>query len=75
MNSFNKNMTIILKNKHTLQVDQFFFKCCIGKKGLTVNKKEGDHKTPKGKFRIENLYFRKDRSSKPDTSLKCIEIK
>tara|TARA_X000000368_G_C22724298_1_gene576660 strand:- start:89 stop:598 length:510 start_codon:yes stop_codon:yes gene_type:complete len=71
----NKNMTIILKNKHTLQVDQFFFKCCIGKRGLTVNKKEGDHKTPKGKFRIENLYFRKDRSSKPDTSLKCIEIK
>ena len=38
-------------------------------------KRGGDKKTPKGKFRIENLYFRKDRLSKPETKLKCIEIK
>ena len=31
-------------------------------------------KTPKGTFAIENLYFRKDRIKKPQTSLKCIEI-
>ena len=24
-------MTIILKNKQTLQIDDFTFKCCIGK--------------------------------------------
>ena len=68
-------MTIFLKNKHTLQIDDFKFKCCIGKKGLTKNKIEGDKKTPKGSFKIENLYFRKDRKSKPKTLLKCIEIK
>ena len=68
-------MLIILKNKHTLQVDEFNFKCCIGKKGLSFIKKEGDKKTPKGIFKIENLYFRKDRIEKPLTSLKCIEIK
>ena len=68
-------MTIYLKNKHTLQVDEFSFKCSIGKKGLTTNKKEGDKKTPKGKFNIQNLYFRKDRISRPKTSLKCIQIK
>ena len=68
-------MIILIKNKHTLELDEFKFKCCIGKKGSTVNKKEGDKKTPKGTFKIEHLYFRKDRMKKPTTSLKCIEIK
>ena len=68
-------MTIFVKNKHTLQIDEFKFKCCIGKKGSTKNKKEGDKKTPKGKFEIGNLYFRNDRKEKPSTLLKCIEIK
>ena len=68
-------MTIILKNKHTLQVQDFFFKCCIGKNGISKKKREGDKKTPKGKFEIENLYFRKDRLKKPVTKLKCIGIK
>ena len=68
-------MTILVKNKHTLQIDEFKFRCCIGKKGLTKNKKEGDKKTPKGIFGIENLYFRKDRKNKPLTLLKCVEIK
>ena len=68
-------MTIFVKNKHTLQIDDFLFKCCIGKKGSTSNKKEGDEKTPKGTFKIENLYYRKDRVKKPPTTLKCIEIK
>ncbi len=68
-------MTIFIKNKHTLLIDEFKFKCCIGKKGLTNNKKEGDKKTPKGTFEIENLYYRNDRIEKPKTSLKCIKIK
>ena len=68
-------MTIFVKNKHTLQIDEFKFKCCIGKKGSTSNKKEGDKKTPKGTFKIENLYFRQDRVKKPLTLLKCIKIK
>ena len=68
-------MSILVKNKHTLQIDEFKFRCCIGKKGTTRNKKEGDKKTPKGIFEIENLYFRKDRIKKPITLLKCIEIK
>ena len=54
-------MTILVKNKHTLQIDEFKFRCCIGKQGSTRKKKEGDKKTPIGTFGIENLYFRKDR--------------
>ena len=45
------------------------------KKGINKEKKEGDKKTPIGTFKIENLYFRKDRLNKPSTILKCIEIK
>ena len=68
-------MTIFLKNKHTLQIDDFNFKCCIGKNGVTKRKNEGDYKTPKGTFTIEKLFFRKDRIKKPKTLLKVIEIK
>ena len=68
-------MTILLKNKHTLQIDNFYFKCCIGKNGTTRRKKEGDYKTPLGTYKIERLFFRKDRIKKPKTSLPVIEIK
>ena len=54
-------MTIYLKNKYTLQVDDFNFKCSIGKHGISKNKVEGDKKTPSGYYNIEYLYFRKDR--------------
>ena len=68
-------MDIYLKNKQTLQIDDFYFRCSIGKKGLTSKKREGDMKTPKGVFGIENLYFRKDRLKRPKVSLKCVKIK
>ena len=67
-------MSIILKNKETLQYKNFYFKCSIGRKGLTSNKKEGDQKTPKGEFGIEKLYYRKDRVRNIDTRIKCIPI-
>ena len=67
-------MTIIIKNKETLIYDEFLFKCSTGKKGLTRSKKEGDKKTPKGLYNLENLYYRKDKIDKPITSLKCIQI-
>ena len=68
-------MIIFLKNKHTLQIDDFCFRCSIGKKGILKKKKEGDQKTPKGTFKIGQLYFRKDRLKKPITNLRCKEIK
>ena len=68
-------MTIFIKNKYTLQIDDFKFRCCIGKNGSTKYKKEGDGKTPRGTFEIEHLYYRKDRIKKPITLLKCNEIK
>ena len=68
-------MTIILKNKVSLIFDNFIFQCVIGIKGLTKNKIEGDKKTPIGTYSLGNLYYRKDRNSKPLTKLRCIPIK
>ena len=67
-------MTIVLKNKASLQFDDFVFHCAIGKKGLAKNKFEGDKKTPIGTYSLGNLYYRKDRNPKPFTKLKCIPI-
>jgi L,D-peptidoglycan transpeptidase YkuD (ErfK/YbiS/YcfS/YnhG family) len=58
-------MIIHVPNKNTLIIDDFKFKCCIGKKGLNFNKKEGDFSTPKGLFNLKKLYYRKDRIGIP----------
>ena len=68
-------MKIILKNKYTLKIDDFKFKCCIGKNGLKKNKIEGDKSTPKGTFKLGNLYYREDRVKKPITKLIVKKIK
>ena len=68
-------MIIFLKNKDTLKVDSFEFKCCIGKNGLSKKKIEGDKKTPVGLFELGHLYFRKDKIKHPYSSLKKIIIK
>ncbi len=68
-------MTIILKNKDTLEFEDFSFKCSIGKNGLTSNKIEGDKKTPKGIFELDRLYYRNDKFKKPTTKLSCVSIK
>ena len=68
-------MLIKLKNKDTLQFDDFLFKCTIGKKGISSKKKEGDLCTPKGTFSIKNLYYRSDRLLKPQTKIIIKKIK
>ena len=68
-------MIIIVKNKDTLLIDDFKFKCSIGKKGFCNEKVEGDLTTPKGIFNLGNIYYRSDRVQKPFSKLKSISIK
>ena len=68
-------MHIIIKNQNTLLYDEFKFKCSIGKKGITSNKKEGDLKTPRGTFSLGPLFYRKDKLAKTITKLKKIPLK
>tara|TARA_B100001093_G_C26751351_1_gene981293 strand:+ start:51 stop:542 length:492 start_codon:yes stop_codon:yes gene_type:complete len=68
-------MIIKLKNKDTLIVDDFRFRCAIGKNKVKKNKIEGDLSTPSGIFKLQTLYFRKDRVKKPLTKIKIKQIK
>ena len=68
-------MLIHLKNKDKLIVNDFKFRCCIGKSGTKKIKIEGDNATPKGIFTLGTLYYRKDRVKKPVTNLKTKIIK
>ena len=68
-------MLIKLKNKDTLEFDDFKFRCCIGKNGVKQNKLEGDKSTPKGIFEIGLIYYRADRIKKPNTLVKLKVIK
>tara|TARA_B110000027_G_scaffold50566_1_gene55263 strand:+ start:39 stop:527 length:489 start_codon:yes stop_codon:yes gene_type:complete len=62
-------MIIQVPNKNTLIIDDFKFRCCVGKKGIKFNKKEGDYSTPKGLFNLRKLYFRKDRIDIPSCNI------
>ena len=67
-------MLLELKNKNTLLIDDFIIKCSIGKNGIKKKKKEGDKSTPKGVFKLENLYYRPDRVKKPLTKISTKKI-
>ena len=62
-------MLIRLKNKDTLIIDDYKFRCCIGKNGVNPKKTEGDKSTPKGKFSLGKIYYRADRVLKPETKI------
>ena len=68
-------MIIRVRNKHILEIDDFQFRCCIGKNGLTNNKIEGDKCTPKGKFRLSRIFYRADRILKFKSKIEKIKIK
>ena len=51
----------ILINKKYLTYNKLKVKCAIGKNGIGYKKKEGDLLTPKGKFKIKYIFYRKDR--------------
>ena len=63
----NKNGTLIHKKK--------LYKCALGKKGITKNKREGDQKTPSGTFSLGKVFYRKDRTKNIKTKLKKYIIK
>ena len=67
-------MHIYIKNKKLI-IDKYRIKCAIGKRGIGNKKKEGDKITPKGKFKIKSILYRKDRLSAFKSKISKISIK
>ena len=67
-------MDIILKKKFIYFRD-YKAKCAIGKRGITNNKIEGDKCTPRGRFKLKYVFYRKERIKNIRSRLKIIPIK
>jgi L,D-peptidoglycan transpeptidase YkuD (ErfK/YbiS/YcfS/YnhG family) len=65
---------IIVRNNGYLEYKNFKFRCALGKAGIKTKIKEGDNVTPKGTYKILNVYYRKDRIKKIKSSIKKIKI-
>ena len=67
-------MNIELKNNF-LYFQKYKLRCSIGKRRISIKKREGDKKTPKGEFRLKYILYRKDRIIDLKTTRKKIIIK
>jgi L,D-peptidoglycan transpeptidase YkuD (ErfK/YbiS/YcfS/YnhG family) len=52
-----------------LQIGDSFLKCRMGREGRTYFKREGDHKTPRGRHKIVGCFFRNDRVRRTPCSI------
>lgn len=50
------------------------FPCVVGKAGIAADKREGDLRTPIGRFPLRSCYYRPDRVALPRTSLPLIPL-
>ena len=66
-------MHIYIKNKK-LFTDYYNVKCAVGKRGIKIKKREGDLITPKGKYKVMYIFFRKDRIPNLKTIIPKISI-
>lgn len=53
-------MDLLVENNY-LHSDLGKYSCAVGREGLTGNKLEGDHKTPTGEFKFEEVFYRADK--------------
>jgi len=65
---------IYINNKF-ISYNNYKAKCAVGKRGISIKKKEGDFITPKGTFKIREIFYRKDRVQNLITRLKKTVIR
>ena len=65
---------IIINHSGYLKYKNYKFRCAIGKAGVGKKKFEGDGVTPKGTYKIIQIYYRKDRIKKTKSKMKIVEI-
>ena len=67
-------MHIYINNKF-ISYNNYKAKCAVGKRGISIKKKEGDFITPKGTFNIREIFYRKDRVQNLITRIKKTVIR
>ena len=67
-------MHIYINNKF-ISYNNYKAKCAVGKRGISIKKKEGDFITPKGTFKIREIFYRKDRVHNLITRIKKTVIR
>ena len=65
---------IIINKSGYLKYKNLKFRCSLGKAGVGRKKKEGDNITPKGNYKINNIFYRNDRIKKIFSNFKLIKI-
>ena len=68
-------MDVVVSRSGIGKIGNFRFKCCLGRRGVTYEKSEGDHKTPIGTFPLRYIMYRKDRIKKLKSNLSIYSIK
>ena len=66
---------IFINKSGYLEYKNLKFRCALGKAGVKKKKEEGDNITPKGTFKINNIYYRSDHIKKISSKFKLIEIR
>ena len=66
--SHKKNITYVYHEKKK-------FICFVGKNGIGLKRREGDLITPKGKFKLTKIFYKKKELNKVNTRIPKVEIK
>lgn len=65
---------IIINKSGYLKYKNLKFRCALGKSGIKKKTREGDNVTPKGIYKILEVFYRKDRIKKIKVPFKKIKI-
>ena len=65
----------IVVSANKVVIEDKEFACSTGKAGLKKEKVEGDWATPAGEFVLGPVFYRADRTEKPETKLEVVELK
>ena len=65
---------IVINKSGYLKYKNLELKCTLGKAGIGIKKREGDNITPKGTYKIINIFYREDRIKKISSKFQLIGI-
>ena len=73
-------MNLFVKRSHRKNIAYVYhekkkFVCFVGKNGIGAKKREGDLITPKGKFKLKKIFYKKKELNKTKVKIPKIEIK